>query len=77
MGDVTVCMQLEMETAAEEIEAGGEEYPIARPDDGVESEEVEGSEEIGVALDKMGDGGEVRPSNDGSLAVTVEMLKDA
>ncbi len=68
---------MEMETSAEDIEAGEEEDPHACPDDGVESEEVEGVEEVEVALDTMGDGGEVRPSNDGSVAVMVETLKDA
>ncbi len=72
-----VCVRLETEMAAEEIEAGGEEDPRACPDDGVESEEVEGVEEVDVESDTMGDGGDVRPSNDGSVAVTVETLKDA
>ncbi len=40
-------------------------------------EEVEGAKEVGVALDKLGEGGDVRPSKDGSATVTVESLKDA
>ncbi len=68
---------MEMEAAAKEIIAGGEEDSSACPDDGVDLEEVEGAEEVDVALDKMGDGGKFRPSNNGSAAVTVETLKDA
>ncbi len=70
-------MGLEMEVAAEDIEAEEEEEPDARPDDGSESEELKGSEEVNVALDKMGGGGEVRSSKEGSASVMVEMLKDA
>ncbi len=71
-----VCVWLEMEKAAKEIKAGGEEDPRACPDDGVELEEVEGVEEVDVEADTMGDGGGVRPSNDRSAAVIVETLKD-
>ncbi len=70
-------MGLETEAASKEIKAGGEEDPSARPDDGVESEEVEDAEEVDITLEKMGEGGEVRPSKDGSAAATVETLKDA
>ncbi len=77
VGDAVVYVWLETEAAAEEIKARGEEDPRARPDDGGESEEVEGVEEVDVESDTMEDGSDVRPSNDISVAVTVETLKDA
>ncbi len=72
-----MCVGLETEAAAEEIEEGGEEDHSARPDDKVESGDMEGAEEVDVALDKIGEGGKVRPSKDRSAAVTLETLKDA
>ncbi len=66
-------MGLETEAAAEEIKAEEEEKPDTRLDDGSELEELEGSKEVNVILDKTGGGGEVRFSRDGMM----ETLKDA
>ncbi len=77
VGDAKLFVGLEMEAAAEEIKAEEEEEPVAQPDDGSESKEVEGTKEVDVALDKTGGGGKIRSSKDGSASVTVEMLKDA